>query len=232
MMKRAVTTVVVLLAALAVLSTVAVAKRAPHPTKALHCPKGYVVKHHRVRVKRHGHKVWVRRARCVHKKAKVKVTPTPPTHPTPPTTPAPPTTPLSTTTTATAAQESCDGVQPPPGYSPTAPPAEMNCYTLTTSALDENGNAPPASPMTVTLLGPDVDVGTLTPGSSFTLEVFYTPPGDDLGKSGAWSPDCTVQWYEESYETWSLPVSWWITTSYSGSNGWSASTSSPVMLTP
>jgi hypothetical protein len=84
MMKRVGTTFVVLLAALAVLSTVAVAKKTPQPTKVLRCPKGYELKYHRVRVKRHGHKVWVGRARCAHKKAKAKATPKPPT-----TTPAP-----------------------------------------------------------------------------------------------------------------------------------------------
>lgn len=138
--------------------------------------------------------------------------------------------PFATTTTLTVTPVDCGG-RWPPNMEP-SPGMQEACYSMVTTASDQNG-ASLAGTAAVAFSGQPA--GMVTLGQACTLEVAYSPQDYSAGPtSEVFSPDCVTPIgsptgaYLQAYASGEL-ASWTITGSYAGKPGWAASSgSAPV----
>jgi hypothetical protein len=132
--------------------------------------------------------------------------------------------PFATTTTVTTAPTTC--AQVPPNLQPN-PNETETCYTMTTSAIDQNGVALTGS---VAISFSGQLVGSVPVGKTCTLEVAYDPQNYSAGPtSELFSPDCLSGMAYLQSSSPGQATSWAVAAAWGGVPGWAPSTGSATV---
>lgn len=156
--------------------------------------------------------------------------------------------PYTTTTSLTATPTACGTLVPPTVTYPPNPNLEFqeNCYSLALAStapasLVLSVTPPGTANESVSGVGMLVNPGTLAPGATCTLAVYwYQGSQQQAGLGGGYSPNCsmTVGWTNPAYvlapdkDSYESVTTWTLTAAFSATPGWVGSSSTIDLSAP